>query len=151
MGLLRHHVRPSLGGVQVRAISKTDVAKFHASMHATPVAANRALGLVSAMLAWAERIGERSDGSNPCRHVHSYPEKGRERLLSVEELAGSARHWLPPLLHGQRRGRPHAVRSAGARPRSLSCRRQSRQLGSKPACQSVAAPKTSVQSPFGGC
>ena len=41
----------------------------------------------SAILGWAEKVGERPDGSNPCRHVERYPEKPRERLLTVDELA----------------------------------------------------------------
>jgi integrase len=85
--LLRLHILPALGHLQVRAITKTDVARFHASRHATPVAANRALALLSAMLGWAERVAEREDDSNPCRHVDRNPEKGRERLLSAEGLA----------------------------------------------------------------
>jgi integrase len=85
--LLRLHVLPALGHLQVRAITKAELARFHASLHATPVAANRALALLSSMLGWAERVGERSDGSNPCRHVDRNPEKGRERLISAEELA----------------------------------------------------------------
>jgi integrase len=85
--LLRLHVLPALGHLQVRTITKSDVARFHASLHAAPVAANRALALLSAILGWAERVGERDDGSNPCRHVDRNPEKGRERLLSADELA----------------------------------------------------------------
>ncbi len=85
--LLRLHLLPALGHLQVRTITKTHVARFHSSLHATPVAANRALALLATMLSWAERIGERPDGSNPCKHVDRNPEKGRERLLSAEELA----------------------------------------------------------------
>lgn len=85
--LLKLHVLPTLGRLQVHAISKTDVARFHASMHATRFAADRALALLSGMLGWAERIGERPDGSNPCRHVDRNPETGRERFLSADELA----------------------------------------------------------------
>jgi integrase len=39
------------------------------------------------MLGWAEKVGERPDGTNPCRHVERYPEKARERLLTPAELA----------------------------------------------------------------
>lgn len=85
--LLRRHVLPVLGHLRVSAITKADIARFHASLHATPITANRAVALLSGMLGWAERIGERPDGSNPCRHVDRNPEKGRERLLSAEELA----------------------------------------------------------------
>lgn len=39
------------------------------------------------MLTYAERLGERPDGSNPCRHVERFPQKRRERFLSTAELA----------------------------------------------------------------
>jgi hypothetical protein len=38
------------------------------------------------MFNMAERWGERSDGSNPCRHVEKYPQRRCERVLSAEEL-----------------------------------------------------------------
>ena len=73
--------------MKVREIEKADVARFHTAMRATPVAGNRALALLSAILGWAEKVGERPDGTNPCRHVDRYPEKARERLLTALELA----------------------------------------------------------------
>jgi hypothetical protein len=71
---------------KIREIGKADVARLHAAMQATPVAANRALALLSAMLGWAEKVGERPDSSNPCRHIERYPEKPVERLLTAAEL-----------------------------------------------------------------
>jgi Phage integrase, N-terminal SAM-like domain len=85
--LLKLHILPALGSTKIREIGKADVARFHAAMQATPVAANRALALLSAMLGWAEKVGERPDNSNPCRHIERYPEKPVERLLTVAELA----------------------------------------------------------------
>ncbi|HME23863.1 MAG TPA: tyrosine-type recombinase/integrase [Acetobacteraceae bacterium] len=85
--LLKLHVLPALGRNKVREISKSDVARFHAGMQVTPVAGNRALALLSAMLGWAENVGERPDNSNPCRHIERYPEKPVERLLTAAELA----------------------------------------------------------------
>ena len=85
--LLKLHILPALGAGKVREIGKADVARFHTGMQATPVAANRALAMLSAMLGWAEKVGERPDNSNPCRHVERYPEKPIERLLTAPELA----------------------------------------------------------------
>jgi integrase len=85
--LLRLHLLPRFGSVRIRDIGKADIARFHSSLRATPVCANRAVALLSAMFGWAERVGERPDGSNPCRHVTRYPEHKRERLLSPAELA----------------------------------------------------------------
>src|SRR5690606_28130956 len=36
---------------------------------------------------FAERVGLRPQGSNPCRHVAPYPEPKRRRFLDSEELA----------------------------------------------------------------
>lgn len=85
--LLKLRILPELGSVKLREIARADVARFQAGMRATPVAANRALALLSAILGWAERVGERPDASNPCKHVDRYPEKARERLLTAPELA----------------------------------------------------------------
>ena len=85
--LLKLHIIPMVGTMKLADIGKADVARLHAKAHKTPVTANRALAVLSAMMGWAERVGERPDGSNPCRHVDRFPEKARERLLSAEELA----------------------------------------------------------------
>ncbi len=85
--MLKTHILPALGDMKLRDIGKANVAKFHASMRAQPVSGNRGLALLSAVMGWAEKVGERPDGSNPCRHVERYPEKARERLLTPDELA----------------------------------------------------------------
>lgn len=85
--LLRLHVLPALGTIKVRDIDKAAVAQFHSGMQTTPVAANRALAILSAILGWAEKVGARPDNSNPSRHIERYPEKAVERLLTAAELA----------------------------------------------------------------
>ncbi|PPQ30585.1 tyrosine-type recombinase/integrase [Rhodopila globiformis] len=85
--LLKIHILPRIGKQKIRDIGKADVARMHAALRETPVAANRALALLSAILGWAEKVGERPDNSNPCRHIDRYPEKPRERLLTAPELA----------------------------------------------------------------
>ena len=85
--LLELHILPAIGALKLRDIAKADVARLHARMHAKPIAANRAIALVSSILGWAERIGERPDGTNPCRHIEKFPEKARERFLGADELA----------------------------------------------------------------
>jgi integrase len=100
--LLKLHLLPALGDIKVRDIHKADVARFHAGMQNRPVAGNRALALLSAMLSWSEKVGERPDNSNPCRHVARYPEKPLEKLLTAAELARmgealdrAAQAWTP--------------------------------------------------------
>ncbi len=85
--MLKLHVLPALGRLKVAEIGRAAVARFHAALREKPVAANRSLGLLSAMLSWAESVGERPDGSNPCRRIDRYPEKPRQRLLCAAELA----------------------------------------------------------------
>ncbi len=84
--LLAQRILPALGRMKMREIERADVARWHAKMSDTPVAANRALALLSSVLGWAERVGERKDGTNPCRYVAKFPERARERFLSAEEL-----------------------------------------------------------------
>jgi integrase len=85
--LLKLHILPALGKIKLRDIDRAAVADFHAKLHATPVAANRARALLSAILGWAESVGKRPDGTNPCRHVDRFEEKPRERRLTAPELA----------------------------------------------------------------
>jgi integrase len=84
---LKLYILPVLAPVRLRDIDRADIARLHAGLIKTPVTANRAVDLVSAILGWAERIGERPQYSNPCRHIDRYPEKPRERFLTAPELA----------------------------------------------------------------
>jgi integrase len=80
-------ILPALGQKRVVNVTRADVARFHHGRRATPTEANRALALLSTMFTFAERLGERPDGSNPCRHVERFPQRRRERFLSADELA----------------------------------------------------------------
>lgn len=51
-----------------------------------PSTINRAFACLRKMLNMAEVWGYRPDGSNPCRHVPMYPEKGKTRFITDEEL-----------------------------------------------------------------
>jgi integrase len=83
---LKVHIRPALGRKRMTAVTRADVAKLMHDMRATPVAANRCFALLSTMMNLAEAWGLRLDGSNPCRHVEKFPERKRERFLSIAEL-----------------------------------------------------------------
>ena len=82
---IQRHVLPRLGKRRVAEITRGDIATLHHAMRATPYAANRTLGILSAMFTAAELWGIRQDGSNPCRHVKRFREGRRERFLSDEE------------------------------------------------------------------
>jgi integrase len=85
-GYIDKHILPAMGRHAVRDVTRADVSALHHKMRATPVAANRTLLLVSAMMNKAEKWGLRGDGTNPCRHVDKYPEQARERYLARAEF-----------------------------------------------------------------
>jgi integrase len=85
--LLDQFILPMLGRKKVADVSRQDIMKLHSSMFDTPYQANRVLALVSTLFTFAERVGQRPDGSNPARHVERFEEEARERMLSAEELA----------------------------------------------------------------
>ena len=84
---LRAHILPALGHFSVTEIKRSDIARFHHQLRHTSHTANRCLAVLSKMFNLAEMWDLRPDASNPCRHVKKYPEKKRERYLSVDELA----------------------------------------------------------------
>jgi integrase len=85
--LLEHVVLPVIGTRKAADIARRDIERLHQGRRITPTEANRALACLSTMFNVAERWGVRPDGSNPCRHLEKYPQRRRERFLSVEELA----------------------------------------------------------------
>jgi integrase len=85
--LLDHVVLPAIGKRRIDDVTRRDIAKFHHARRETPVEANRALAVTSTLFNFAERVGYRPDGSNPCRHVEKYQQRHRERFLSADELA----------------------------------------------------------------
>jgi integrase len=85
--LLRRHILPALGMRRLGEITRAEVARLHRGMAATPIGANRALNLTSAMLTLAERWGLRQESTNPCRNIEKFKERSRERFLSEIEIA----------------------------------------------------------------
>ena len=82
---LQRHVLPRLGKRRAADITRGDVIVLHQEMRAIPFAANRTIGILSAMFTAAELWGYRPEGSNPCRHVKRFREEQRQRFLSDEE------------------------------------------------------------------
>ena len=77
---------PWFAGRPVADIDRQEVERWFASLRATPVSADRSMPVLSVILAEAERMGHRPEGSNPCRGIRRYRRKGRERYLSDAEL-----------------------------------------------------------------
>ena len=85
-GYLRKQILPHFAGRQITDIDRRDVRNWFASLHATPVAADRSMPVLSVIMKEAEAMGLRPEDSNPCRGIRRYRRKGRERFLSDEEL-----------------------------------------------------------------
>jgi hypothetical protein len=85
--LIANVIVRALGGRKVADVTRADIQRLHQNRRATPTEANRALALLSTVFTFAERLGERADGSNPCRHVERFPQKRRERFLSADTMA----------------------------------------------------------------
>lgn len=103
--LLRAHVLPAIGSKRILDVRRADVARLHARMVEKPYQANRALALVSAIWSWAARRDEVTLADNPAKGIERYPEQGRERFLTSEELfrLGAA------LAQGETEGLPYVV------------------------------------------
>ena len=84
--ILELHILPALGSRIMADKGKVDLSRLHASLSGSPGAANRAVALFSAIWNWAAKRDEVAAADNPARQIERYPEKGRERYLTVEEL-----------------------------------------------------------------
>src|SRR5215470_8801630 len=85
--LLEKVVLPELGSRKAEQITPSDLAKLHAKMRTRPYQANRMLEVVGSLYSFAGRRKILPLGFNPARGIEQYPEKGRERFLTGDELA----------------------------------------------------------------
>jgi integrase len=85
-GYIDRHIIPKLGALKVRQVTRSDVSGLIARMKTTPVTANRVLSCLRKMFNMAEVWGFRDDGTNPCRHIPKYPESGKTRLITDDEM-----------------------------------------------------------------
>ena len=83
---LASQILPWFRGRPIADITAADVSGWFASLHATPVAADRSAPVLSVIMAQAETYGYRPQGSNPCKGIKRYRRKGRERFLSQDEM-----------------------------------------------------------------
>lgn len=80
------YIVPLLGQMKVPDVTRADISNLMKKMSGRPTNANRVLSAVRKMFNMAEVWGMRPDGSNPCRHVPKFPERGQTRLITDPEL-----------------------------------------------------------------
>jgi integrase len=74
------------GHLRVDAIRKADVLRWRDSWADRPGAFNRTIPILSVMMGYAEQLGMRPRGSNPCRGTPRYKRKPVNRFLSAREF-----------------------------------------------------------------
>jgi integrase len=84
--ILERIVIPALGTTKANRVKRSDLAKLHLKWKRTPYQANRIVAVVGSMYSFAVNRGLVADGLNPARGIEKYPESGRERFLSTDEL-----------------------------------------------------------------
>ena len=82
----RKQILPWFEGRPIAGITAHDVKQWFASLHETPVAADRSAPVLSVIMREAEIYGYRPEGTNPCRGIKRYRRQGRERFLSTAEV-----------------------------------------------------------------
>ena len=86
LGYFRTQILPWFKGRAIADIERHDVQRWFASLHATPVAADRSAPVLSVILRQAEVYGYRTEGSNPCTGIKRYRRQNRERFLNNDEI-----------------------------------------------------------------
>lgn len=79
------------GHLRVDAIRKADVLRWRDSWADRTGAFNRTIPIISVMMGYAEQLGMRPRGSNPCRGTPRYKRKPVDRFLSAREFNRLAR------------------------------------------------------------
>ena len=83
----RNQILPWFEGRPIGGIDARDVRQWYASLHETPVAADRSAPILSVIMRQAEVYGYRAEGTNPCAGIRRYRRQGRERFLSTVEVS----------------------------------------------------------------
>ena len=103
-GYYRNQILPWFEGHPITGITARDVKQWFASLHETPVAADRSAPILSVIMRQAEVYGYRPEGTNPCVGIKRYRRQGRERFLSAAEIRR-----LGVMLARHEAGRPQVV------------------------------------------
>jgi integrase len=85
--VIDQHIVRVLGSVPIADLTTADALRLHQRLAATKFQANRALAVLSKMVAWAASAKLRQPGPNPCHGIEKFPEAKRRRYLSEGEYA----------------------------------------------------------------
>jgi integrase len=85
--VLERIVLAELGTRPGGKVTTTDLARLHVRMKDRPYQANRMIAVVGSLYTFAGKRKLVPAGFNPARGIDRYPEKGRERFLTSDELA----------------------------------------------------------------
>lgn len=89
-------ILPTFGDRRVDEITKSDIAFWRDGFADRTGTFNRTIPILSVMMGYAEKLGYRRRGSNPCRGTPRYKRKRMERFLSAREygqLATALNHF----------------------------------------------------------
>jgi integrase len=85
--LLERLVFPEIGKRKADKITSAEIQRLHSKNAHTPYQPNRMLRVISSLFTFAGKAHVVPIGFNPCRGIEYFPEEGRERFLSTQELA----------------------------------------------------------------
>lgn len=89
---IKRNIIPLLGRMKVQDVKRPDIAGAMKKMAHKPADANRTFSIMRKMFNLAEVWGYRPDGTNPCRHVPTFPEGKPTHLISDEDMGKLFRH-----------------------------------------------------------
>lgn len=83
--VIRRELTPAFGHMQLIDIMRSDIIRWRDAMGSRSGVFNRTLPVLAVMLNYAEQLGYRRKGSNPCRGTPRYKRDLPERYLSPAE------------------------------------------------------------------
>lgn len=86
--MIEKELKPAFGRLRVKDVTRQQVRAYHEKLADKPVEANRRLALLSKCFSYAaDELEWIAHGDHPVRGVRRYPEKGRRRYLSDDEIS----------------------------------------------------------------
>lgn len=96
---------PELGKRKADKVTMAEVQRLHSKLAHSPYQANRLLRVLSSLYTFAAKTHIVPVGYNPCRGIDIFPEEGRERYLTSQELAAIGE----AIREAETKGLPYAV------------------------------------------